>query len=390
MVPKVLMLGWGFPPKITGGLDTAVAELFEVFRARDDVEIELVLPAEYAPEDREGVHGVPTGKGDIVTRIGRLAGAFADRAADADVVHTHDWFGYNPGSRAQLEHDVEWVTTFHSLSSDRNVDPPDREVETEQRVANRSDHVVAVSEFTRGKIQREYGVDATVIHNGFSSVEPTGRDLKAEYGIDGTMLFFVGRHTDQKGISHLLYAVSKLGREDVTLVLGGTGHLTAQLERFAELLGIDDRVVFAGYVPQDELGDYYASADLFVSSSLSEPFGITIVEALSAGTRVVACESGAAELLPEDCVIEVEPDSESIAAGIERGLAMDAPLEYEVRTWEQVGEEHVAFYDRVLAEAAAGTGPPRTGTGAGTEADPEAEAGSETEGHETEGPEGDG
>jgi glycosyltransferase involved in cell wall biosynthesis len=108
--------------------------------------------------------------------------------------------------------------------------------------------------------------------------------------------------------------------------------------------------VFAGYVPQEELGDYYASADLFVSSSLSEPFGITIVEALSVGTRVVACESGAAELLPEDCVIEVEPDSDSIADGIERALAMDSPIEYEVRTWEQVGDEHVEFYNRVLTE----------------------------------------
>jgi glycosyltransferase involved in cell wall biosynthesis len=377
MVPKVLMLGWGFPPNVTGGLDTAIAELFEVFRARDDVEIELVLPAEYAPEDREGIYGVPTGKGDIVTRIGRLADEFADRAADADVVHTHDWFGYSPGSRVQMEHDVEWITTFHSLSSDRNVNPPEREVETEQRVANRSDHVVAVSEFTREKIKREYGVDATVIHNGFSSVEPTGRDLKAEYDIDGRMLFFVGRHTDQKGISHLLYAVSKLRRDDVTLVLGGTGHLTDQLKRFAELLGIEDRVIFAGYVPQEELGDYYASADLFVSSSLSEPFGITIVEALSVGTRVVACESGAAELLPEDCVIEVEPDSDSIADGIERGLAMDTPLEYEVRTWEQVGQEHVEFYERVLEEARAKAA---TEAEVDTETEAEAEAVDEGEG----------
>ena len=360
MVPKVLMLGWGFPPKITGGLD-----------------IELVLPAEYAPEDREGIYGVPTGKGDIVTRIGRLADEFADRAADADIVHTHDWFGYSPGSRVQMEHDVEWITTFHSLSSDRNVNPPEREVETEQRVANRSDHVVAVSEFTREKIKREYGVDATVIYNGFSSVEPTGRDLKAEYDIDGKMLFFVGRHTDQKGISHLLYAVSKLRRDDVTLVLGGTGHLTDQLKRFAELLGIEDRVIFAGYVPQEELGDYYASADLFVSSSLSEPFGITIVEALSVGTRVVACESGAAELLPEDCVIEVEPDSDSIADGIERGLAMDTPLEYEVRTWEQVGQEHVEFYERVLEEARAKAA---TEAEVDTETEAEAEAVDEGEG----------
>ncbi|MFB6078117.1 MAG: glycosyltransferase family 4 protein [Halarchaeum sp.] len=348
MPPKVLMLGWGFPPNITGGLDTAVGELFEQLEPRDDVTFELVLPEEYAPEGRAGIHGVPTGQGDIVTRIGRLAGEFAERAADADVVHTNDWFGYNPGSRATSMHDVEWVTTFHSLSADRNVNPPAREVQTEQRLANRADHVVAVSELTRERIRHEYGAESTVIYNGFSSVEPTGRDVKAELDIDGPMLFFVGRHTDQKGISYLLYALSKLGREDVTLVLGGSGHLTDQLKRFAELLGIEDRVVFTGYLPEEELGDYYASADVFVSPSLAEPFGITIVEALSVGTRVVACRSGAAELLPDDCVIEVTPDSDDIADGIRRALAMDSPIEYEERTWAEVADEHVEFYRDIV------------------------------------------
>lgn len=350
MPPKVLMLGWGYPPNVTGGLDTAVGELFEQLDSRPDVEAELVLPDEYAPEGRETIHGVPTGRGDIITRIGRLAEEFAERAVDADVIHTNDWFGYSPGSRAKSENDVEWVTTFHSLSSDRNVNPPEREVQTEQRVANRSDHLIAVSEFTRSRIRREYGADATVIYNGFTSVESTGRDVKDELGIDGKMLFFVGRHTDQKGLSYLLYALSKLKRDDVTLVLGGSGHLSDQLERFVELLDIEDRVVFTGYLAQEGLGDYYASADLFVSPSLSEPFGMTIVESLSVGTRVVACRSGAAELLPEDCVIEVTPDSDSIAEGIEYALSLDTPIEYESRTWVQVADEHVEFYDRVLEE----------------------------------------
>ncbi|WP_277555752.1 glycosyltransferase family 4 protein [Halobaculum limi] len=344
------MLGWGYPPNVTGGLDTAVGELFERLDARDGIEMELVLPAEYAPEGRENIHGVPTGDGDIITRIGRLSGAFVDHAADADVVHTNDWFGYNPGSRAQASHDVEWVTTFHSLSSDRNATPPEREKRTEQRVVNRSDHLLAVSEFTAGKIAHEYGGEADVIYNGFSTVETTGRDLKAELGIDGEMLFFVGRHTDQKGLSYLLYALPKLRRDDVTLVIGGTGHLTDQLKRFVELLDIEDQVKFVGYLPEEELGDYYASADLFVSPSLAEPFGITIVEALSVGTRVVAGPSGASEVLPEDCLIEVDPNSDAIAAGIDHALSLDTPIEYQERTWDEVADEHMAFYERILGE----------------------------------------
>ena len=346
MAPKVLWLGWGYPPNVTGGLDTFGGEMFDRFDRRG-VDVELVLPAEYAPEGRENVIGVPTGDGDIITRIGRLSSEFADRAADKDIIHTHDWFGYGPGSRATANSDATWVTTFHSLSSDRNLDPPQREVETERRIVERTDHLIAVSHYTAGKIEREYGGSADVIHNGFSTVETTGRDLKAELGIDGEMVFYVGRHTDQKGISHLLYAIEKLRRDDVTLVVGGSGHLTAQLRRFAELLGIDDRVMWVGYVAEDDLGDYYASADLFVSPSLSEPFGITITEALSAGTRVVATECGAAEILPKTCVIPAEPNSSSLAAAIERALAMDDPLDFEPRSWDAVVDEYLDFYDRI-------------------------------------------
>lgn len=347
MPPKVLMLGWGFPPNVTGGLDTHVGALFEGFTERG-VDVELVLPAEYAP-DRDGIVGVPTGDGDIITRIGRLSSEFATRAADADVVHTHDWFGYGPGSRAKSAHsDVEWVTTFHSLSSDRNVDPPQREVETERRLVERCDHLLAVSHLLADNVADQYGGSPEVIYNGFSECHPSGRDVKAELGIDGEMLFFVGRHTDQKGISHLIYAMEKLRRDDVTLVVGGKGHLTAQLQRFAELLGVDDRIEWVGYIPETELCDYYASADVFVSPSLSEPFGITITEALSTGTRVVATESGVAELLPEDCVITVDPDSDTIADGVDRALAIDDPPSYDPYTWDEAVDDTLAFYDRIV------------------------------------------
>nr|WP_233357411.1 glycosyltransferase family 4 protein [Halococcoides cellulosivorans] len=349
MVPHVLMLGWGFPPNVSGGLDTAVGELFEQFDTRDDVAIDLVLPEEYAP-DRPHVHGVPTGEGDVRERINRLSETFVDRAADADIVHTHDWFGYGPGSRAHAAHDIEWVTTYHSLTSDRNRDPPARERETEQRIVDQADHLVAVSDLVRRSIDAEYGGESHVIHNGFSSVEATGRDLKAELDVAGDMLFFVGRHTHQKGIEHLVYALDRFDPGEVTLVVGGTGHLTDRLKAFVDLLGIEEMVEFVGYVPEPDLGDYYASADAFVSPSLSEPFGITIVESLSVGTRVVACESGAAEVLPEGCLTEVDPHSRSIARGIREALDAGPLPAYDPRGWDTVADEHVEFYRSILAD----------------------------------------
>ncbi len=348
MLPSVVMLGWGFPPNVSGGLDTVVGELYWQFQDRDDVEVTLVLPAEYAPDDEPNIHGVATGDGDLITRINRLSGEFVELAADADITHTHDWFGYNPGSRAQATHDIEWMTTFHSLSSDRNLNPPERETDTEQRIVNRADQLVAVSDLTAREVTEQYGGSPAVIHNGFRRVNPTGRDIKTELGIEGPMLFFTGRHTHQKGIPYLLYAVAKLRRLGLTLVIGGTGHLTAQLRRFVELLDIEDRVEFVGYIPEAELADYYASADLFVSASLAEPFGMTVVEALSTGTRVVATECGAAELLPADCLVEVEPDSDSIADGIEYALDMEGEPTYEERSWTAVADDYVEFYHELL------------------------------------------
>lgn len=352
MVPRVLMLGWGYPPNVTGGLDTHVGEVFDRMHARDDVEAKLVLPSEYAPEGHDGIEGVQTGDGDIITRIGRLSKRFAEKADEGsfDLVHTHDWFGYGPGSRAkQNNDDVQWITSFHSLSSDRNVDPPQREIETEQRVTDRSDFLISVSHLLAENLKREYGGDSYVIHNGFTEPIIRGRDMKSELGIDGKMLFFVGRHTDQKGITHLLYAMKKLEDPDVTLVVGGKGHLTAQLKKFVELLGVEDSVKFVGYIPEEELGDYYASADVFVSPSLSEPFGITVTEALAAGTHVVSTPAGVIECLPDGCVVEVEIDSSSIADGIEEALTREGPPAYEPRTWDDVVSETIDVYERVAS-----------------------------------------
>jgi len=139
-----------------------------------------------------------------------------------------------------------------------------------------------------------------------------------------------------------------MSRDDVTLVVGGSGHLTGQLKRFAELLDIEGSVRFVGYVPEEELADYYASADLFVSPAIAEPFGLAIVEALSVGTRVVTTECGAAEILPEEVLVQVEPESRSIATGIQRALKEDGPIEYEVRGWDEVAEEHAEFYNEML------------------------------------------
>lgn len=347
MAPSVLTLGWGFPPNVTGGLDTYVAEVFRAFE-RKGIEQKLLLPAEYAPDDHDDIYSVETGDGDIISRVGRMGDKFVELAETVDIAHTNDWFGYGPGLRVKRETDATWVSSFHSLSTDRNINPPEREVETEQRVADQADVLISVSDIVRQDVLELYGADSNIVHNGFTSVEEGDTDVRSELGLDGPMLFFVGRHTDQKGITHLLYAMRKLGETDATLVLGGSGHQTEHLKMFAELLGIEDRIKFVGYIPEEDLGDYYEAADVFISPSRAEPFGLTITEALAAGCQVVATPSGVRETLPDGCLVEVTTHSDSIVEGIREALAREGAPEYEPRTWDEVADDLLSVYSDAL------------------------------------------
>lgn len=340
MVEKILLVGWGFPPEIEGGLDVHVAKLFEELRQLD-VDVTLVLPEDNDP-GLEDIITVDAGEGGMMEKSREMSRAVAGLAEEYDIVHTHDWFGVESGLKAQKYSGTRWVATFHSIASGRSRSPyPDIE-KLERAMAERPDHVLAVSDKLADEVEETYGERPEVIRNGFSVPEFQGRDLKQELGVDGEMILYVGRHAEQKGVEHLIYGFSKLDRE-ATLVLGGEGHMREALEEFVEMLGIEEDVIFAGFIPEEELGDYYSSADVFVSPSINEPFGLTLTEAAIAGTPLVATDNGAEELLPGEAVVNVEPDSDSIKKGIEEALEREMP-DLTERTWREVAEETVQIY----------------------------------------------
>ncbi len=341
---KILMVGWGYPPDIEGGLDIHVAHLFEELRDAE-IEVDLALPERYAP-DRPGIIGVDAGEGGMLSRASELSRKVVELAEDYDLVHTHDWFGAESGLKAKKYSGTKWVATFHSLSSGRSRTPSPRIEEMERAMAERADSTIAVSRKLADELRDEFGIEPHVIHNGFSRKRRSGIDVKEELGINGRMFLFVGRHAEQKGLEHLVYGFSKfLDGNEGTLVIGGDGHMKDALEEFVEILGIQENVVFTGFIPEDELGDFYSSADVFVSPSINEPFGLTVTEAVEAGTTVVATESGAEEVLPDDLVIKIQPDSDSIAAGLERAVKREELRSYESRSWKQMAEDTLEVYE---------------------------------------------
>jgi len=340
---KVLLIGWGYPPKIDGGLDIHVKHLFEELQKRGNVEVDLALPEERAPE-RENIIGIDTGKGGMVEKARKMSQEITKLSEDYDIIHTHDWFGAEAGFKAQKYSDVKWVATFHSLSSSRNREPSPELRKMEKAAAENADELITVSKKLQEELESEFQADSEVVYNGFSKPQSSGIDVKDELGIDNEMVFYVGRHAEQKGLEYLLYGFQKLLKDrDATLVLGGEGHMTESLEEFTEILGIKESVVFTGFIPREELGDYYREADVFVSPSINEPFGLTITEALESGTSVVATENGVEEIAGNS-IISVESHSDSLKEGIKKALQMDQVPEFENRSWKEMAEETLELY----------------------------------------------
>lgn len=336
------MLGWGFPPKIEGGLDIHVAHLFEELRKKN-ADIDLALPEEYAPAGEDFI-ALESSSDHVLPKSREISSQVAELAKDYDIVHTHDWFGSEAGLKSKKYSDVKWVSTLHSLSSQRSRNTNEEGLKLERAAAEKSDRLIAVSNQLADEIKSRFGEKAEVIHNGFTKKEAQGRDVKEDFGIEDNMFFFVGRHTEQKGLEHLLYGFKKFLEENSgTLVLGGKGHMQEALQEFTEILGIEENVLFPGFIPDKELGDYYSSADVFVSPSINEPFGLTITEALEHQTPVVAAESGAEEVLPDNTIVKVSPNSSEISRGIEEALEKNIGV-IEGRSWSKVAEETLEVY----------------------------------------------
>lgn len=348
MTLKILLTGWNYPPEIEGGLDIHVYHLFQELLKEDGVEVDLALPRENAP-DRNNILSIETGEGDMIWKSRKMSSKIAEIAGEYDIIHTHDWFGSESGFKAAKYADTTWITTIHSLHSSRTRGRSEEIEKLEKIAVNQSDHLIAVSENLKDDISEKFARNPKVVHNGFSSPSSKGKDVKDALDISGDMVFFVGRHAEQKGIEHLLYGFKKFLMQDseATLVIGGDGHMRDSLEQFAELLGLEKNVIFSGFIPSEELGDYYIAAEVFVSPSINEPFGLTITEALESDTKVLATENGVNELVPTDSIIEIEPESDSIAEGLQKALEKDSTPKYNTRTWSDMTEEILDIYRKL-------------------------------------------
>ena len=242
--------------------------------------------------------------GDLFGEIGRYIESVSQIACEEafDVIHAHDWMTFQAGAVASRLTGKPLVVHIHSTEFDRsgeNIHQAIYDIEREGMYA--ADHVIVVSQLTRRICIQRYGVPAekvTVVYNAVNGHEASGGGPRLEK--TDKVVLFLGRITMQKGPEYFLAAAKKVLERvpNAKFVMAGTGDMVPRIVELAASLGIGHRVLFTGFLRGNEVDKAFKMADLYVMPSVSEPFGITPLEALARNVPVlISKQSGVSEVL---------------------------------------------------------------------------------------------
>ncbi len=225
------------------------------------------------------------------------------RQHNFDLIHAHDWLTYRAGKEAAMISGKPLVVHMHATEFDRSgqhINPAVYQLEREGMHA--ADQVIAVSHLTRNTVIQRYGIHpdkVITVHNG---VEPSQleKDKVFQRHLDEKIVTFLGRITFQKGPEYFIEAAYKVLQRDenVRFVMAGSGDMLPKMIRRAAKLGITNKFHFTGFLRGDDVDQMFGLTDVYVMPSVSEPFGISPLEAMRSNVPVIISkQSGVAEVL---------------------------------------------------------------------------------------------
>ncbi len=251
---------------------------------------------------------------NLMEEVARYAMVAAQVAKDLegqfDVIHAHDWLTYYAGIAAKRVSGKPLVVHMHATSFDRgSVDNIDTRVyEIERTGMHAADRVIAVSNLTRKIIIDKYAVPAERVVTVHNAVRFTNKDTALpERGVKDKIVTFLGRITFQKGPDYFVEAAAKVLKRvpNVRFVMAGSGDMMNHVIRRVARLGIADRFHFTGFLRGDDVDKMFQLSDVYVMPSVSEPFGISPLEAMRSNVPVIISkQSGVAEVL--DYAVKVD------------------------------------------------------------------------------------
>ena len=280
-----------------------------------------------------------------------------------DVIHAHDWLAYPAGIAAAKVSGKPLVIHVHATDFDRsggNVNPVVYNMEKEGMDV--ADQVITVSNLTRETVINRYGIDPSKVTTVYNAVEPVGGlyDKTIERSVNDKVVTFLGRITMQKGPEYFIEAADRVLRkmDKVRFVMAGSGDMMEKMIRRAAALRITDRFHFTGFLRGPDVYSMLNLSDVYVMPSVSEPFGISPLEAMQSNVPVIISrQSGVAEILTHAVKVDFW-DIDAMADAIHGILSYPAMAkmfkekgreEVESLKWENSARQVRAIYELAIS-----------------------------------------
>ncbi len=294
-----------------------------------------------------------------VARYAVVAASIA-RQQEFDVIHAHDWLTYAAGIAAKKISGKPLVIHVHATEFDRSGENVNQQVyDIERAGMHAADRVITVSNLTRNIVINRYGVDPSKVITVHNAVDfHSYSAMEVERGVKEKVVTFLGRITYQKGPEYFIEAAAKVLKQhdDVRFVMAGSGDMLNRSIRRVAKLGIATKFHFTGFLRGADVQRMFAHSDVYVMPSVSEPFGISPLEAMRSNVpTIISKQSGVAEVLKHAIKVDFW-DVNALADAIHGLLAYPALSNMAIRCGlEEVNAlkwDNAAFYIRQVYESA--------------------------------------
>lgn len=369
---KVLMLGWEFPPYFKGGLGIHCYHLSKKLGKKVDLKfvvpfknrIKEKIPVKFFKlsivkprlnlKDNTYSRVYPKHLINYVKRYPKYAKKII-RENKFDLIHAQDWLPLLAALKVKKLSKKPLIVTCHSTEFDKSKIPRKYRYNIEKMAFEQADKVITVSNYTKSILIKKYKINPKKITTIYNGISVRGKSLPVKKR--SKIVLFLGRIVYQKGLDILLKIIKFVVKKDNTIVfhIVGKGSRNKKLLQKVKDMRIDENVKILGYVLDKDR--CYRGADIFVMPSVSEPFGMTPLEAIKNGTPVIISkQSGVSEILKNSIKIDywnIEKWGNSILK-----LMKDKKLYNKLRrngfeevkkfTWERVADNTVNVYKKLL------------------------------------------
>jgi glycogen(starch) synthase len=336
-----------------------VNELFEKNKSEQwdlNVEIEKAIESIHKIFSDTDVYGY-----NVLRKVSlytKLAEQIAGQS-EFDIVHAHDWITFAAGVRIKKNSGKPLILHVHSLETDRGGEHTRNAIyDLEKEAMALADCIFSVSQYTKDQITKHYGIDSSKIHVVHNGIEP-GDSPRKSHQLRDKLVVFLGRLTHQKGPEFLLETAEKVAQvfPRVKFVVAGTGDQFGHVLETTAYKKMGGKFIFAGFLSKAKVDELLSMADVYFMPSVSEPFGITALEAAQHHVpSVLSSQSGAAEVMKSSLKADFW-DTDKYAnyiyallkyRALNRELTENAKAELDALTWDHTAQKIWNVYQHLV------------------------------------------